>query len=427
MAITHPKLQGKWTLATSIADKNVYFNKADNKKSEKEKSKRREECMKLDSMTFLRIGYQQIPEVVVPSMHVNWFFALPRFLEKPVLSYVDASEVALLKCPELPPRPKGVDEQLLNLMMRSCHGCRDALDTNHRLLRTLETKMNWMRSNIASWRRQLDEEEESCTAIIGSSDEVEDKELAIEAVKTKIDEKRSEIDKLEAELNEADLEGQISKGKDQMQEDLHSRYEGLREKVSALIQGDGASIRKAFALHCASRFRLNNYFDFLLDLVPANERNAAINEVDFADCTPLFTAAMGVPDDISQANEQYDFVEKLLKLGADKNHVDSKGLSAVGVYRTAVQSREDFGAIINSYSGRGGDDDDNDWEPIHERMEELLMPDTGETEADRNTKKSSEDDEEDEESEDEFEEDEPGEEEEDEHGEDPLDGDDQDE
>ena len=176
MAITHPKLQGKWTLATSIADANVYFTKADRRfreqfdplwrrrdaplteeeeAAEKEKSRRWEECMKLDSVTFLRIGYQQIPEVL--ESPANWFFALPSFLDKPVLSHAEASEVDLLKRPELPPRPKGADEKLLNLMMQECNNCRASLDSRHRHLKKVEDDEKKVRQQLSSARMVLTE------------------------------------------------------------------------------------------------------------------------------------------------------------------------------------------------------------------------------------------------------------------------------
>eukprot|EP00563_Minutocellus_polymorphus_P015915 CAMPEP_0181053304 /NCGR_PEP_ID=MMETSP1070-20121207/18039_1 /TAXON_ID=265543 /ORGANISM="Minutocellus polymorphus, Strain NH13" /LENGTH=300 /DNA_ID=CAMNT_0023132429 /DNA_START=25 /DNA_END=924 /DNA_ORIENTATION=- len=273
-------------------------------------------------------------------------------------------------------------------------------------------KVNQTRTVIASTRREVEEQEERLNIQSSQIDELlqqhrermaspddatrelikgleEVKEIA-EAAIGEIDEKRTKINEAEAELNE-----ELSKGKKAMAEEndrIRERGENLVQKVKSLIEDDGASIRRAFVLHCASRFRLNDLFDALLDLVPANERKAAINEVDFCGCTPLFTAAQSVPDNIGQANEQYDFVEKVLKLGADKNYIDIKGLTALGMYRTTLQYMEEFTsrAMLNSIPGRG--EDDNDWEPIHERMEELLMPARGETEADRNAKKSPEPD-----------------------------------
>ena len=93
-----------------------------------------------------------------------------------------------------------------------------------------------------------------------------------------------------------------------------------------------------------------------------------------------------MPDDVAQATEQYEFVEKLLKLGADKNYVGFKGLTALGMYRTTLQSVDISTALLNSH-WRYEEDDDDDWDPIHERMEDLLMPAGGETEADHFAKK----------------------------------------
>ena len=290
MAITHPKLQNKWTLATGIADSGVYHLTADTKFSgwregdtvtvekeaaEREKSRKWDELMLLDSKTYLRVGYQQIPEVLGSGNQANWFFALPRFLNDVILSEAEASK-GLLEGPDLPPEPKGANKKLRDFLIED------------------------------SYRHSVS----VCV-----------------------------------------------------------------QKVKSLIIDNGASIRKASVLHCAAYFRLNDLFEELFELVPDNERTAAINDVDFRGYTPLMIAAQSV----GQGSEQYDFAEKLITLGADKNFVDFRGFTALGIYRTNLQSS--FGLLFNPY-------DDENWGPIRKRMEDLLMPTRGETEADRNAKES---------------------------------------
>jgi len=406
MAITHPKLQGTWTLAGGISDADVYFTKTNADAITVEdfpRPKRREECMLLDSRTYLRVGYQQIPELLGPEARTNWFFALPRFLKGALLSDAEAS-MGLLKCPELPPEPVGANKKLLDLLMRgACCVRRFELDDSHRETISFAKKIDEVRTIVSSTRRETEGQEERGNIRISRIDELlqsyrgratglgdatrhqikeleKEKEEA-EAVMKVCEEKKKAINEVEAKFIEI-----LSKRKTKIAEIDAKNLEREKEfvqQVISLIKDDEASIRKAFVLHC---FRLNVLFDALFDLVPANERKAAINEVDFGGCTPLFTAAQSVPDDIAQATEQYKFVEKLLKLGADKNYVDFKGLTALGMYRTTLQSVDISTALLNSH-WRDEEDDDADWDPIHVRMEDLLMPAGGETEADRNAKK----------------------------------------
>jgi len=429
MAITHSKLQGKWTLATGIADARVYFMKTDEKlkmwqhsrisdtltveeeATEKERSRRWDKCMYLDSKTFLRVGYQQIPEVLLlmgAGNQANWFFALPRFLNDAILSDAEASEVGLVKGPELPLEPKGVNRKLLDLVVPACKSRRYELNAMNRTKLLLAEKMDQLGTYISSSRRRVEEKEEELRNDMSQIEEhlqphraaarehITELEKQRELVEAEIkvsEEQKKEINEMETELNE-----KLSKGKADIETttaelDAKNREKDVNfvQQVKSLIEDDGASIRKAFVLHCVSRFRLNDLFDALLDRVPADERKAAINEIDFSGGTPLSTAAQSVPDNIGQANEQYEFCSKLMKLGADKNRVDFRGLTALGIYRTTVRPNRESRVMMvdnpffNSIEA-------GDWEPIYERMEDLLMPAGGETEADRKAKQSPESD-----------------------------------
>ena len=409
LAITHPKLEDKWTLATGIADASVYYTQDDaknkqvvhearmrrlrdqesddehlsegeqeeEKEMQKKMSKRWKECMDLDSRTFVRVGYKQIPEVIGYESTVNWFFALPPMLEAPILSSAEAFQVDLVELPVFPDKPQGSDKKLLDLVTQACNGRRALLDARVARMRMLE-------SNHGKSVRLLEELIATERELEGQVSVMDD--ATVQRARGKINDMRTRLTEGITSLDTsiAKEKGEATKADERLKED----DEELRQKVASLVSGEGACIRKAFVLHCASRYRLPVYFDILYALVPSNEKAVAINDIDFAGCTPLFTAAQSVPDHVVQADEQYEFVERLLELGADKNQTDFKGLSALGMYRSVVRSRDELIDMLSSRSGVN--QNEGDWKSKHEKMEELLTPVQGETEADRDARKTSE-------------------------------------
>jgi hypothetical protein len=127
-----------------------------------------------------------------------------------------------------------------------------------------------------------------------------------------------------------------------------------------------------------------------LDLVPPEEKTDAINDLDVNGSTPLQCAVMGLPN-LSRADEHHRFVQELISLGADKNVINpATGVTALGQYRTNVASKDEFSNFLLTMVPRAileaRGDTGEAWRPIHERMEETLMPDQGETDADRDAK-----------------------------------------
>ena len=202
MAIAHPNLRGEWTLATGIADANVYFTKTDEVAlSEEDLHKRREECMLLDSRIFLRVGYRQIPEISGSRFLSNWFFALPGLLNDAILSDAEASEVGFLKRPELPPKPAGANKALFDLSMRVCYSRRSGLDTAHRETVAYAKKVDQMRTRISSTRREIEETEEEWRNHISRIEELLQPHQAVTRDHIKVLEKDKEI--AETALKEA--------------------------------------------------------------------------------------------------------------------------------------------------------------------------------------------------------------------------------
>ena len=409
MAVTHPNLEDKWTLATGIADARAYYTenntkcerildearmrrlrdhdnddehlteieKEEENEMQKRMLRRWKLCMDLDSRTFIRVGCKQIPEVIGYESTVNWFFAFPPMLKAPILSSADAFKVALVKPPAFPDKPKGADKKLLDLVMRACDARRALLDNRSTLAHMRDEERRKTADPLEQVTASERELERQASTMDNASGQATRKR--IDKWRTQLIERRDAADRIASKEREVAAKEDEALVKDDSQ---------LEEKVVMLVRDEGAAVRKAFVLQYASQLRLLACFDFLYNLVPSNEKSIAIDEVDFAGCTPLFAAAQSVPCQVADADEQYELVEKLLNLGADKNHIDSKGRTALGMYRSSVRSRDELVDMFSSRSGKNQNEDG--WNSKHERMEELLMPTEGETEADRDAKKTSE-------------------------------------
>lgn len=200
---------------------------------------------------------------------------------------------------------------------------------------------------------------------------------------------RTKADFRDAESVLALARDTIDKLAQQENETLSQRRQNLEELRTAtilearrLVNEMGASVRKSFALHCASRFRIKEYVDSLLELVPPQERSVAISERDTGGITPLHSALMGTPG-LHDKDDYYAFASHLIALGANSNARDPFDRTPLGQHRTVMVEIANFTRVF----GSGRDvDDPNMWRPYNIKMEELLRPSLGETHADRNAK-----------------------------------------
>jgi hypothetical protein len=153
--------------------------------------------------------------------------------------------------------------------------------------------------------------------------------------------------------------------------------DSLKNEVNALVE-KGGSIRKSYAIHCSSRLRLPQYVDFLLDLVPPEERARTVSGLDDIGITPLHCVVIGEPD-IHDRDEYLGMVERLLGLGADTNVKSAQGFTPIGQYRSTISEKFDR---IRFFGMLSGDHGPAEWRPFHRKMEGLLRPSRGETDAD---------------------------------------------
>eukprot|EP00579_Thalassiosira_antarctica_P027543 CAMPEP_0202018672 /NCGR_PEP_ID=MMETSP0905-20130828/40056_1 /ASSEMBLY_ACC=CAM_ASM_000554 /TAXON_ID=420261 /ORGANISM="Thalassiosira antarctica, Strain CCMP982" /LENGTH=642 /DNA_ID=CAMNT_0048579685 /DNA_START=81 /DNA_END=2007 /DNA_ORIENTATION=+ len=440
-AVSAPELNSRWTLATAISDANVYITREEKRKMDKMDSHRWDasgtdddnsvasddkkgldirwkECAKLDTRTFLRVGYRQIPEVVGAEKDKPcWLFALPDFLDNPtVLSHEEALAIPLHESPELPPKPVGTDADLLDIIMKASNTRRRELhawvvrdrelrvayqaidESEANLARTIDERqrnqeeIQTNQESLAQSRQLLEENrshlpEEMMAAMDANVNQIE--QLVEEAIRQQMN--MSDIGEAQSKLRgyRTTLDESSAKMRE-LDADRRGEWQGetqqLQSNVAALVNEKGASIRKSFVLHCSSRLLLD-FTEFLLEMVPPSERIDAINDLDMNGSTPLHCAVLGLPE-LEQAAEQYNFVQRLFELGADKNIMDpATGKTALGQYRCAVSSSEDYSSVFGHARG-DIEEREQAWRLVHERMEEALMPARGESEADRDAKRT---------------------------------------
>ena len=114
---------------------------------------------------------------------------------------------------------------------------------------------------------------------------------------------------------------------------------GVRGKIQRLVQR-GASVSGSHSLHgCVANFDTHGeYVELLASLEPG-----CINSLDQTNVTPLMIAANLTPGTASKDRPASSAsVTKLLELGADKELVNTQGLTAYGCFRTARRDISDF-------------------------------------------------------------------------------------
>ncbi len=380
-ALSDRKLEGKWTLATAISDYEVYHNKEEMEfrrriryddevtSEEKERAQRRYwDCAVLDTKTLLRVGLKQIPETVSEKHSPYWLFAVPSFLHDPIKSFEEVDQAPLIEPPDLP-EPTGYDAEILEIMKQKCNAMRQ------------------MQEHVRSEKLELDKIQQA-NLFEAVEREIEEAKTVIEAGKPdNISDERwremiAKVETLEATLREsnAKIEEVIQRQRDKLNDLIDSRIPGaaeeLQTKLIELVR-KGGSIRRSNAIHCCSRLRITQFLDFLVNMVPPEERAQALSSLDSCGLTPLHCVVLGTPE-VRDRDEYVDFVERLMGMGADTNVKSARGVTPLGQYRLTMTDKFEYGSVFGMRSG----DEPEGWRPFHRKMEGLLMPSKGETDAD---------------------------------------------
>jgi len=383
-ALSQPKLGGKWTLVSAISDYQVYMTKKEmefkrkirygeggNAEEKERADKRFWECALLDTKTLLRVGFKQIAETVSQKQNPYWLFALPSFLNDPIKSFEEVNQMALIEPPDLPPEPIGADGEILQATSNYCIAMRQILD----MVRTMKLDLDKTEQNssgdLAEMERQFAEARTSIEE--GKPDTLSDERW--EEIVAQVERGEEMLRAHRATIDEM-VQSQRDKIRNKIDVAMPGAVEEFQKVVTALVR-KGGSIRKSHAIHCCSRFRITQHIDFLVDLVPPEERAQALSSWDACGLTPLHCVVIDTPV-LCDRDDYLEFVERLLGLGADTNVKSAKGVTPIGQYRLTISEKFDYNNIFGMQIGN----EQAEWRPFHRKMEGLLRPYRGETDGD---------------------------------------------
>ena len=393
LALLEPKLEGKWTLATAISDCNVYMSLEErilrfgSNQQEEQWKQRFWECSLLDTKTYLRLGFKQISETVgTEKFNPYWVFALPSFLTQPIKTFEEVHQTPLIEPPDLPAKPEGVNNVILQMIIRLGNSLRDLIDHNRKSnLEKEENERDFsaLERNIVELQRHLE---------AGQPDHMSDEcwreciaqaEVANESFRSQ-KARMSATRQLECDFNRRLHDVTIP-----------NTIDHIKTVINPLLER-GGSVKKSFAIHWSSRLLLPQFVDTLIEMVPPEERAPAISTtMDHIGLTPLHCAVHGTPE-LHNRDDVVKIVEKLLSLGADTNVKSARGLTPLGQYRLTMSDKFDVRGLHGRIRRRTGDEI-SEWRTFHRKMEALLRPSRGETDVDIEAKCKVLDDEDDEE------------------------------
>lgn len=404
-ALCEPKLKGKWTLATAWSDYSVYMtsqekelqrkinysgwsnNEEEVDVDDKERIDNRFwECAVLDTKSYLRAGYKQIPETFgSEKREPYWMFTLPHFMNDPIKTFEEV-DGALVE-PVLPPEPKFIDNEILQIVKEKSNRLSQIMQsvTGSRLIIAEEERET--RTTFENYEEMFEEQKAKVDMVQRgekpdhlSEEQWKETKAVCESLKSSLEDARNEIQQLRTVV-----EARISSMRDAVSREMDTVNQvtaECKEKVTSLVE-KGASIRKSHVIHCSATLRVPTFIDFLMELVPPEERGLVLAELDANGLTPLHCAVIGIESCESNDKDEYlDIIERLLGYGADANAQSTKGVTPLGTYRLAVSCRFDHMRVFGMRRG----DDLGDWRVFHRKMEAALKPSGGETPDDAEAK-----------------------------------------
>ena len=251
-ALKVPELHGKWTLAAAWCDPMTYATselerkrrdftrgnwgtEVDITEEQAEQNKkvinRWNECINLDARTFLRAGYKQVMEVFGKGEN-PWLFALPEFLDAPLISHEGAMGIHLRVWPtNLPPSPSGVDEKLFNAVTKALTSMSfHDVDNTKAIEHTVRSEDEMMARSISEFNQM-----EAKLASLEQDHEEASRELA--EAKTHISTKRANMHTSRSQLailrNEGRPEEELNEFETSIQE-AFAHYDEMDSKAAVL-------------------------------------------------------------------------------------------------------------------------------------------------------------------------------------------------
>jgi hypothetical protein len=419
LLLKESRLRGNWTVAIYIPEAEGYYEEedlstsfdieamdrgeafgfgeedqrtrcAEDQRTRDEWQKRLLDLMELDMQQFFLAGFRQVKETVRKS-NCYYVFAVPAFLESPMLSSEETAAVEVLRKPAditLKP-PTGVNNVFLDFIKRTCSEhqalkdkIKNAPPTDDTVTRTTEN----YRRNSEEFRQieaMNDVMKEQINARLAKMKEwlsnTDDSDPRGRDIHQMVQESEAAIQEMERVRQEATkdiVRRALQEGAVAVIAESEAKLTAITSKVrseTSRFRGDGATLKDSNVVHACACYQNVEYLDLLLESAPASERLEIVNYLDDNGDTPLMVAA---GSGVGSAETRYRVLEKLIDLGADKNIVDASGETALGSYRGQRQRKNDF---LNTFRLTSQIAEDATFD---QRLELLLQPSGGPTSAD---------------------------------------------
>jgi hypothetical protein len=427
-------LYDRWSIAMYVADSNAQLTKEDRITARKIRSRDPHACLRptdeqlqedrtwnkrlntlsiIDMRQFLRSGFLQAKETVADS-DCYYVFAVPSLLtENLEMSHDEALAIEVAEKPPPPPEPSADALILLGIMKDNCprrkmlsdsiESWREPVAENRHMremVEFLEEPRKMLTSVVDRIKTRANEVSSLFEVAENEGTDPSEKERAIQEIRsiltglgfsedtsnvTELKDKWKEILSRDESVQEvlknmevqrAGMEGDFPLKQQheitRLEQELCDLDARVRSEVSKLVDESGYDlILSSDSIHCCACNNLPLYVKLLLDFIPNDKKNQAINKLDQHGSTPLMVAAR------RDNKESLDTCNLIISLGGDKSIVNANGLTALGSFRQSQKSSMDFWTTTGLISMKPATDNGT-----ATAMEALLMPSNGPTDAD---------------------------------------------
>ena len=334
-----------------------------------EEAKQGEHFRKLthqDIRQFFRAGFQQVHDSKIMEGKTYYLFVTRSDARESLLTAEEALELQITSPPPPPPPRTGLTLELWKLMKKKCSFYNREMNGP---IKSLRGDMNVNQALLPFLREQ--------GLYLTEKQVADSRSEKMQLLKDRM--RRELLDGLNAERRqklteaEAELDDYIEKGFDEIKTIL-DECTTSEERFRLILNSH--SVHACAANGCLPL--LNKILGYLPE--PAQQSKVVLNHPDDVGFTPIMIVAEMASRKKSthEIEESIELIEALITLGADKNFVHAySGRSALGTFREGLQSKMSFNAAYGYLRPEEVLPD-----VAKDRMESVLMPEDGPTEAD---------------------------------------------
>jgi hypothetical protein len=361
-------LAGQWSVCFYIPDSAMQFSAEDeitchqvkDPRSRKNLTKedhqkfdewhpRQDELRIQDMRQFFRAGFQQVEEKILTKPECRVVFAVPSQLQNPLSTAIAADSVVAYEFPPWMQCKSSADLELNTFISDICD-MKDELKRTIAFTAANRREKNHVQHTISRLKRKPDVVKDSIEwakrEVLKSNQELValerlDGEISLPA-KEGMSRARTQLAKYEAAYGETleSPEGSRpyweavcnivdSKEQEERQNQIDRQPHDVSEKIKTMVEEHGATILGSNIVHiCVTNGDMDILNVILEFLKPKGRIEEVMNSRDERGLTPLMRAACSTHTHSFGFSRVLSMLEKLLHLGADKDMVDSSGITA---------------------------------------------------------------------------------------------------